>query len=141
MVFVVTSPRAYFRAVVNGFVLRKVRAYLGVKAAFVGMQAALFVDVGVHDPGDRRAIGNGDMERADVTGALDKSNDRTVILDLAVPLGKARHGAACLRRAALSYRNRSHRPQRFCPHHQAAQGHLHALPHASDASKTSSICS
>jgi hypothetical protein len=60
----------FARAVFYRFMRAEQRAYLSVKAAFVGVQAALMRDVAGDDTSDRYLIGMGNMEGADVAAAL-----------------------------------------------------------------------
>ena len=62
-------------AVVHRLVRRELGAGLDVQLALVGVQPALAGDVLADDLADRLAIGNGDVEGADVAAALDQRDD------------------------------------------------------------------
>jgi hypothetical protein len=50
----------------------EVSAYFCVKAAFIGVQARLVMNVRSNDTGNRRSVCHGNMEGADVPAALNK---------------------------------------------------------------------
>ena len=50
-----------------------------VQFAFIGVDAAFLRDVGAHDAVNGVLIGRGDMERADIAAALDKSEHGSLV--------------------------------------------------------------